>query len=132
MFLLNQSLLVLLGNIDTLNGRVRHVEMLDNNTTPFPTTNSASYASSSPVSSTTSSDKNDESIWSQHSTEIIVSTSVIIFVVIIFIVSMAVFLKWKAKRRTEGNYNPSGAEKHENQKNKLVFSIPLPTPERLI
>jgi len=45
---------------------------------------------------------------------------------------MALFIKWKEKRRTEGTYNPSRAEKQEHQKNKLVFSIPLPTPERLI
>ena len=107
--------------------------MLDIITATSLTTNNTTYTSTSPASEqTTSSAESDESIWSNYGVVIIATTSVIIFVLIIFIVSMAVFLKWRAKRRTEGAYNPSRAEKQENQKNKLVFSIPLPTPERLI
>ena len=100
--------------------------MLDNTTT-------ATTTSSSTVFSTTSEDKSDdETIWSQYGVIIVSTTSVFIFLVIIFIISMAVFTKWRTKRRTVGAYNPSRAEKQDGQANKVVFSIPLPTPERLI
>ena len=90
--------------------------------------NSTDTSSPTTVTTTTSS----PSFWDDNRTIIIVVICVAIVLLIFFVILMALFIKWKEKRRTEGTYNPSRAEKQQNQKNKLVFSIPLPTPERLI
>jgi len=115
-----------------------NVEMQDNNNiTTQPITESSIHTSTLPSFNTTSqnvtttsSDKHP--IWSEYGVIIISITCVVIVLLLIFIISMALFIKWKSKRRTEGAYNPSRAEKQEHLKNKAVFAIPLPTPERLI
>lgn len=93
-------------------------------------------ASSIPGNTTSTSQSptitDEETFWETNRITIIIVLCVAIVLLILFIILMALFIKWKERRRTEGTYNPSRAEKHENQKNKLVFSIPLPTPERLI
>ena len=114
--------------------RIRDVEMIENsNTTTHPTEESSSSLTTIvPTTShnvtTTASTPPDET----NRIIIISVTCVVIVLLLIFIISMAVFIKWKSKRKTEGAYNPSRAEKQEHLKNKPVFSIPLPTPERLI
>ena len=119
---------------------IGNVEMPDNiNITTQPVTESSIYTSDSPLFTTTtqnvttiSSEENNDTIWSQYDVIIISVTCVVIVILLIFIISMALFIKWKSKRRTEGTYNPSRAERQEHLKNKPVFAIPLPTPERLI
>ena len=114
--------------------------MPDNiNITTQPVTESSIYTPDLPPFTTTtqnvttiSSEENNDTIWSQYGVIIISVTCVVIVLLLIFIISMALFIKWKSKRRTEGTYNPSRAERQEHLKNKPVFAIPLPTPERLI
>ena len=122
----------------------RHVEMQATDATTFKQTSegtepSTSTSSINPSNSTvtdltspTTSNPSTPSFWDENSTTIIIVICIAIVLLILSVILMALFVKWKEKRRTEGNYNPSRAEKYENQKNKVVFSIPLPTPERLI
>ena len=122
----------------------RHVEMQATDATTFKettdgtkpsTTTSSIYSSISTVTNSTSattSNPDEESFWEEYRTTIIIVICIAIVLLILLVILMALFVKWKEKRRTEGNYNPSRAEKYQNQKNKVVFSIPLPTPERLI
>ena len=138
----------------------RHVEMPDNNSTTANVSTTSSFSSTTlpTISNTnvdftttlttvtttnaptithngttvTSTTTPDDNIWDEYGTIIISITCVIIVLLLIFIISLALFSKWKSKRRTEGTYNPSRAENHQYVKNKVIFSIPLPTPERLI
>ena len=138
------------------NVKNRHVEMQNNSATTSETTTlttttetfiptgsivtSTTTFTSSPATSITSVTSNtttsipttDPTFWDENRITIIIVLCVAIVLLILFIILLALFIKWKEKRRTEGTYNPSRAEKQEHQKNKLVFSIPLPTPERLI
>ena len=120
---------------------VRHVEMQATDATAFkqttkgtePSTSTSSInPSNSTVTDSPSPTTSTPSFWDENSTTIIIVICIAIVLLILLVILMALFVKWKEKRRTEGNYNPSRAEKYENQKNKVVFSIPLPTPERLI
>ena len=119
----------------------RHVEMQATDATTFkqttketePSTSTSSInPSNSTVTDSPSPTTSTPSFWDENSTTIIIVICIAIVLLILLVILMALFVKWKEKRRTEGNYNPSRAEKYENQKNKVVFSIPLPTPERLI
>jgi len=123
-----------------ING-IGDVEMPDNNNiTTQPVTESSIYTSdlfsttttTQNVTTTSTDENSEETIWTQYGVIIISVTCVVIVLLLIFIISMALFIKWKSKRRTEGTYNPSRAERQEHLKNKPVFAIPLPTPERLI
>ena len=117
-------------------GKKRHVEMQEHNATTTKFTTEASISTSSNTTFTSQSPtlttSEDKSFWDENRLTIIIVLCVAIVLLIVFIILMALFIKWKERRKTEGTYNPSRAEKQENQKNKLVFSIPLPTPERLI
>ena len=106
-------------------------EATESSILPSSTQFSNSTDTSSPTTVTTTT-TSSPSFWDDNRTIIIVVICVAIVLLIFFVILMALFIKWKEKRRTEGTYNPSRAEKQQNQKNKLVFSIPLPTPERLI
>ena len=135
------------------NLKVRHAAMSDNITSTISPTSTTSNSSFISTLSTTSTDNGvtntttitttiptdipttKPDVWDQYGVIIISVVSAVIVLLLIFIISMTVFMKWRSKRRTEGAYNPSRAEKLENEivkKNKIVFSIPLPTPERLI
>ena len=114
--------------------RIGDVEMP--NTTTQAVTESSIYTST--LTSVTTTTQNgtttspEETIWDQYGVIIISVTCVVIVLLLIFIISMTLFIKWKSKRRTEGTYNPSRAERQEHHKNKPIFAIPLPNPERLI
>lgn len=116
----------------------RHVEMQATDATTLEQTTNGTEPSTFtssifPSNSTvTNSPSPTPSFWDENGITIIIVICVAIVLLILLVILIALFVKWKEKRRTEGNYNPSRAEKYENQKNKMVFSIPLPTPERLI
>ena len=114
--------------------KVRHVgilDMLGRSTILASTTEStpdANETTTTETTLTTSSSENLDSVW------IAVGASIgaFLFAFVIFAASMAVFFKWRSKRRSEGAYNPSREETQGSRKNQVVFAIPLPNPERLI
>ena len=103
--------------------------MLDISTVSTPASNETT-TTGIPHNFTTTTDPNEnlDSVW----IAVGASLGAFLFAFIIFTVSMAVFFKWRSKRRTEGAYNPSKEESQRNPKNQAAFTIPLPNPERLI
>ena len=110
---------------------VRTLDMLGSSTILANTTEStpnANETTTTETPSTTASSESLDSVW----IAVGASLGVFLFLFVVFTASMAVFFKWRSKRRSEGAYNPSREERQGNRKNQVVFAIPLPNPERLI